>query len=603
MKITQNKSQKSISKSHIWTIGIVLLLVSLFSNVCNLAAQHSAKAAGPCGDSYIVLPGDTIESIAALCGTTIDALLEINPEITDPDNLYPGQIIRIPEPQSPLETIVAISPACGLPGQSLLVVGSGYPVGATVQLKLTQEGGDTLAAGTATSDEFGMIDTSLIIPNTAQPGTSWVVTGQSSISTATFSGTSNKFHVIPEAGNPNSATTYFAQEGDTLIIIANKFNRNVRALQESNPQISERGQVSAGDLINIPQQEPGTPITTIAPICGPAETNILVRGTGFPPVTTITLSMGPYLVGYEQVTTTASSPNRTIQSQLVIPTTAQPAENWVVIAGTGGLSETRSTSNIFIVTPPKDPSEPALFIVKPGDSLNEIAAEYTRTVASILEVNPQITNPNQLEIGEKIIIPGQVETILISPISGPEFTTIQVAGIGYIPYSTVTVGLTRDSVLYSIEGSVTADVNGFFNTSYIIPPVAQTGEIWNVVSIKSDAAGGEITATSNDFTITETKPPLEPSLSLWPLTGPPGTSLSIVGSNYPSMSKILYYFGPEFDPTRFSSTTWTEINGTFAVDLQVPNTANPGEIWAASAESIDNQAIQTTSPNFSVTNP
>jgi hypothetical protein len=69
------------------------------------------------------------------------------------------------------------------------------------------------------------------------------------------------------------------------------------------------------------------------------------------------------------------------------------------------------------------------------------------------------------------------------------------------------------------------------------------------------------------------------------------------------MSKILYYFGPEFDPTRFSSTTWTEINGTFAVDLQVPNTANPGEIWAASAESIDNQAIQTTSPNFSVTNP
>jgi len=587
----------------IFHLGGIVILVSLLLNSGFLFPLRVANAEGPCGDTYIVLPSDTIESIADLCGTTVEAILEINPEINDPDNLYPGQIIRIPDIESVLETIIAIAPVCGLPGQSMLVVGSGYPADTNVELKLVQLESNSFSVGNTTSDQFGRIDTSVILPNSAQPGTAWVVTGEANVSSAKFTGTSNKFSVIPKALNPNAPTTYLVQEGDTIRSIAVKFNRDFESLLEANPQITETGQVQAGNIINIPPQESGTPITTVAPICGPVETEILINGTGFPPVTTIDLSMGPYLVAYEQVGSTTSSPSRTFQTQRTIPNTGQVGQNWVVIASTSGISSVRSTSNIFIITPPKDPKEPSLYIVKPGDTLNKIAAEYTRTVASILAVNPQISNPNQLEIGEKIIIPGQIETILISPTSGPALTTIQVAGIGFPPFSGVTVGLTRDGVIYSIEGSVATDVNGFFSTVYIIPPSAQPGDKWNVAAIESDATGGEIIAASNDFTVTEIQQLLQPVLTIWPMAGPPGTSLSVVGSNYPSLSQIHYTFGREDDSSQISATTWTEINGTFAIDLIIPGSAEQGERWIVFAESIDNQAINATSPTFTVTAP
>jgi hypothetical protein len=218
-------------------------------------------------------------------------------------------------------------------------------------------------------------------------------------------------------------------------------------------------------------------------------------------------------------------------------------------------------------------------------------------------VNPQISNPNQLEIGDKIIIPGQRETIIITPVSGVPLTTIQVGGLGYQPFSSVNLGLARDAVIFSIEGAVNTDVNGFFSTNYIIPSSAQAGEIWTVVSIISDEKGGEITARSNEFTVTNPQPLLQPILTIWPLRGPPGTGLSVVGSNYPSMSQVHYSFGIEEQDPFISSTTWTEINGTFALDLFIPTTAEVGEIWVVTAEAIDNPQINASSPAFLVVGP
>jgi hypothetical protein len=129
------------------------------------------------------------------------------------------------------------------------------------------------------------------------------------------------------------------------------------------------------------------------------------------------------------------------------------------------------------------------------------------------------------------------------------------------------------------------------------------GELWSVVSIRSDEKGGEITARSNEFTVTEPQPLLQPILSIWPLGGPPGTGLSVVGSNYPSMSKIHYVFGVEDDEPFITSTTWTEINGTFAIDLFIPTSADAGEIWVVSAQDIDNPQINATSPSFLVSGP
>src|SRR3984893_18139896 len=45
---------------------------------------------------YVVKPGDTLSGIAGQFGVTLGALEAANPQITNPDLIFPGQVIRIP---------------------------------------------------------------------------------------------------------------------------------------------------------------------------------------------------------------------------------------------------------------------------------------------------------------------------------------------------------------------------------------------------------------------------------------------------------------------------------------------------------------------------
>ena len=50
----------------------------------------------PSGQTYYVVKGDTLRKIAAKFGTTVEAILKVNPQITNPDRIYAGQAITIP---------------------------------------------------------------------------------------------------------------------------------------------------------------------------------------------------------------------------------------------------------------------------------------------------------------------------------------------------------------------------------------------------------------------------------------------------------------------------------------------------------------------------
>jgi tyrosinase len=50
----------------------------------------------PGGSVYVVKPGDTLKKIAAWAGTTLDALLKANPQITNANVIYVGQVINLP---------------------------------------------------------------------------------------------------------------------------------------------------------------------------------------------------------------------------------------------------------------------------------------------------------------------------------------------------------------------------------------------------------------------------------------------------------------------------------------------------------------------------
>ncbi|MEC9488378.1 MAG: SPOCS domain-containing protein [Halanaerobium sp.] len=65
-------------------------------------------------------------------------------------------------------------------------------------------------------------------------------------------------------------------------------------------------------------------------------------------------------------------------------------------------------TNIVSVSPvTEEPCPPSyvVYVVQPGDTLFNIARRYQTTVEAILEANPEITNPDRLEVGQKLCIP------------------------------------------------------------------------------------------------------------------------------------------------------------------------------------------------------
>ncbi len=50
----------------------------------------------PCGPTYVVRRGDWLTQIARTCQVSVSALLQANPQITNPNLLFPGQVLTIP---------------------------------------------------------------------------------------------------------------------------------------------------------------------------------------------------------------------------------------------------------------------------------------------------------------------------------------------------------------------------------------------------------------------------------------------------------------------------------------------------------------------------
>jgi len=76
--------------------------------------------------------------------------------------------------------------------------------------------------------------------------------------------------------------------------------------------------------------------------------------------------------------------------------------------GVGGASPTPSAAAVasasLLPTPAPSPT-PFTYTVAPKDTLTRIAKRFGVTVDQILAVNPAITDPNKLKIGDKLVIP------------------------------------------------------------------------------------------------------------------------------------------------------------------------------------------------------
>lgn len=185
----------------------------LMAVVLSAFATTSSVFAAGCGSSVTVVKGDTLRKIAERCGTTVSALLRANPEIGNGNLIYPNQVLQLPG--------------------TILGTDGGYFIYIVAR-------GDTLK-GLAT--RFGVTVDSLLAWNPDIKNVNLIYEGQR----LTVWVTSETPPPPPPSGQ-----TYYVKKGDTLRIIAAKFNTTVDTILKVNPKITNPNLIYVGQAITLP---------------------------------------------------------------------------------------------------------------------------------------------------------------------------------------------------------------------------------------------------------------------------------------------------------------------------------------------------------------
>jgi len=164
----------------------------------------------PAGGDYTVRSGDTLSGIAASHGVSLSALIAANPQIGNPNLIFPGQAVHLPGGASN-------------GGSSSYTVQSGDTMSG-----IADRSGVSLSALIAANPQIGN-------PNLIYPGQTVNLPG----------GASNR-------GDDGNAGTYSVRSGDTMSGIADRSGVSLSALIAANPQIGNPNLIYPGQTVNIP---------------------------------------------------------------------------------------------------------------------------------------------------------------------------------------------------------------------------------------------------------------------------------------------------------------------------------------------------------------
>lgn len=276
--------------------------------------------------AYTIKSGDTLYFLAIRYNTTVEAIMAINPGI-NPNNLQIGQKICIPE---------------STPGSTRCPQGS---------FSYTIKSGDTLyflAIRYNTTVEAIMAINPGINPNNLQIGQVICIPDSSPAPTRC----------------PRGSFAYTIKSGDTLYLLAIRYNTTVEAIMAINPGIDPNN-LQVGEVICIPET---TPPPTRCP-----------RGS-FP----YTIKAGDtlYMLAIEYDTTVQA-----------------------IINLNPGINPNNLQVGEVICIPEDDkPSCDTYYVVKAGDTLYSIARKYDVTVAELMAANPGV-DPDNLQVGAILCIP------------------------------------------------------------------------------------------------------------------------------------------------------------------------------------------------------
>jgi LysM repeat protein len=246
----------SMNKKILQSFVLLTMLVAMF------ASTSSAFAAG-CGTSVTVVSGDTLRKIAERCGTTVSAIQRANPEIGNGNLIYPGQILLLPGARlygdNGYDTWVVVR------GDTLksLAIQFGTSVDTLLSLNKSITNANLIYEGQRLVVPSGR---AVPVPPPSTDGQVYYAQkGDTLRIIASRFGTTVDaiLKLNPQITNPNliyvgqaitisaGVSTYVVQRGDTLRIIANKFGTTVDTLLALNPNIKNANLIYVGQVVNV----------------------------------------------------------------------------------------------------------------------------------------------------------------------------------------------------------------------------------------------------------------------------------------------------------------------------------------------------------------
>jgi len=179
-------------------------------------AAMSPAPACPNGRLYTVKPGDSMFTIARQSNIPLAALIAANPQIADPNMIFPGQRICVPCASPP-------GPVCSVnytvqSGDSMYSIATRYGI---------------------TLDALKAANPQIVNPDLIFPGQIICVP------------VVRPPVPLPPAACPNG-TLYTVRSGDTMFDIATRFGITLQALLAANPQIVDASRIFPGQPVCIP---------------------------------------------------------------------------------------------------------------------------------------------------------------------------------------------------------------------------------------------------------------------------------------------------------------------------------------------------------------
>jgi LysM repeat protein len=201
--------------------------------------------------NYIVKPGDYLTRIAARYGVSLAAILKANPEITNPNLIYPGEALVIPG-GGKLEPTVVIYQSSDHPETRIEVSVAGFPANSLVGISLGKLGSPLAQVAASQTDPQGSLNIQVSLPKEANlENNETYIAVVNTLSGSQVEAISNQY-TAPESSETH-AGLYLVKPGDNLSAIANHLGTSVAAILKDNPKINNPRWIYPGEQLLIPE--------------------------------------------------------------------------------------------------------------------------------------------------------------------------------------------------------------------------------------------------------------------------------------------------------------------------------------------------------------